>query len=446
MCALPVQGFAGNVNTADIIDGAVTTPKIADGAVTDAKITGPISGSKLATGSVNSNAIADGAITDAKITGPISGTKLAAGSVNTNTIANGAVTDEKISGIIGPEKLGAYSQVITVHKGVANNLTSFNSIQAAMNYLLQNTSNYSGDRQAILVMPGRYDEDLGVLNSTDTFNVDIIGASRTGSIVVPVNYNGYGSYFSMKVPSGLYLKNLTFRGFLHADHSKGAGIIGVDIVALSPAEASAYGGVVNHAGIGGGWQTINNFIIDDVYIEPAAGDAAIALSSTGDNDTLRFNNIRIKGGYLVFGRPLTSKPYTFSNITFSGGTPDQALFYITASNLDTPDPTFNFNNITTDGSYGYGFYSDYSSALKINVMNSKIAILNGLINGSNASNNVLSVLNSDISIASNNQGSDPIGNINIGNSRIGTIIPNSNSIRTVNCFDGNFEPIANGLH
>jgi len=38
MCALPVQGFAGNVGTSDIIDGAVTTPKIADGAVTAAKL------------------------------------------------------------------------------------------------------------------------------------------------------------------------------------------------------------------------------------------------------------------------------------------------------------------------------------------------------------------------------------------------------------------------
>lgn len=47
MCALPVQGFAGNVNTADIIDGAVTTPKIADGAITNAKISGIIGVEKI---------------------------------------------------------------------------------------------------------------------------------------------------------------------------------------------------------------------------------------------------------------------------------------------------------------------------------------------------------------------------------------------------------------
>lgn len=38
MWALPVQGFAGNVGTADIVDGAITTPKLADGAVTAAKL------------------------------------------------------------------------------------------------------------------------------------------------------------------------------------------------------------------------------------------------------------------------------------------------------------------------------------------------------------------------------------------------------------------------
>src|SRR6266571_1525522 len=38
MCALPVQGFALTVNTADIANGAVTTVKIADGAVTAAKL------------------------------------------------------------------------------------------------------------------------------------------------------------------------------------------------------------------------------------------------------------------------------------------------------------------------------------------------------------------------------------------------------------------------
>jgi len=48
MCALPVQGFASQVNTDDIINGAVTTPKIADGAVTTQKIAdGAVTSSKL---------------------------------------------------------------------------------------------------------------------------------------------------------------------------------------------------------------------------------------------------------------------------------------------------------------------------------------------------------------------------------------------------------------
>jgi len=410
------------VKTGHIQDGAVTTGKIADGAITDAKVGGTISGSKLGAHGHNGSDIMDGTVTGAKLTA-------------------GSVDNSKISGIIGQEKLGTYSNVITVHKGAANNVTTFNSIRAAIDYIGQNTNSYTGERQAILVMPGLYETDLTLFGPGVPFNVDIIGTSRTGTIIRPVG-GTYFSQYSMTIPSGMYLRNLTFQGLIDVSHSKDAGVIGVDVVVAPP----AVGNRDQLAGFTDGWQTIRNFTIDDVYIETVVGSTAISLWGTGENDTLRFNNIRIKGGNIQIVYPITSKPYTFSNIYFSGGSPDQPLFNISWANINTLGPKFILTNITSDGSYGYGFYMGNSSTSKISVMNSKIDIITDLYTGVSSSDNVMTVINSDIAIASNTRSSNPVGSLSIGNSRIGTVIPSGQSIKLVNCFDGNFEPYANGLY
>ena len=409
------------VKTGHIQDGAVTTGKIADGAITDAKVGGTISGSKLGAHGHNGSDIMDGTVTGAKLTA-------------------GSVDNSKISGIIGQEKLGTYSNVIIVHKGAANNVTTFNSIRAAINYIGQNTNSYTGERQAILVMPGLYETDLTLFGPGVPFNVDIIGTSRTGTIIRPVG-GTYFSQYSMTIPSGMYLRNLTFQGLIDVTGAKDAGVIGVDVVVAPPAVGND-----KLAGFTDGWPTIRNFTIDDVYIETVVGATAISLWGTGENDTLRFNNIRIKGGTIQIVYPITSKPYTFNNIYFSGGSPDQSLFYIYWAHANTLDPKFIITNITSDGSYGYGFYMANSETSKISVMNSKIDIITDLYTGVSSSDNVMTVINSDISIASNTRGLNPVGSLSIGNSRIGTVIPSGQSIKLVNCFDGNFEPYANGLY
>ena len=81
MC-LPSTGFAATaaantVNSAAIIDGSIATADIANLAVTGAKIANAtITATQLATGSVTATQLAAGAVTDAKITGPISGSKV----------------------------------------------------------------------------------------------------------------------------------------------------------------------------------------------------------------------------------------------------------------------------------------------------------------------------------------------------------------------------------
>lgn len=389
MCLMPLQGIAGNIGTSDIIDGAVTTPKVADGAITAAKI------------------------------------------------ANGAVVDAKISGIIGQDKLGSYANVVTVHKGAANNVSSFNTIRAAINYIGQNTNTYAGERKAILVMPGTYTEDFSLFSDDrQPFNVDIIGSSRTGTIIVPTNrpyYPPYDNNDCLFIPPGMYLKNLIFQGIIYTAHASNAGVQNATVSSPS-------------VGVVGGWQTINNFSLDDVTIETPVGQPAIGLAGTADNDTLHFNNIRIKGGYISITYPISSKPFSFSNISFSGGTAQYPLFVTEQASANTPDPKFIFTNITTDGSYGYGFGLSNTTTSAITVLNSKIDVTTNLYYGSSSSGNTMKVINSDLSVASNNQGGAPAGSLSIGNSRIGTLIPNNNSIKVVNSFDGNFNPIANGQY
>lgn len=133
------------VKTNHIQNGAVTDPKIADGAVTTSKI-------------------ADGAVTDAKITGPVSGAKLGAhahsgadlvdGTVSTAKIADGAVTGAKIGmGTVGIERLVPEPYAKIVHAGPADNVNTFNSVNAAASAL-------AATGGVVKIMPGTYVEDL----------------------------------------------------------------------------------------------------------------------------------------------------------------------------------------------------------------------------------------------------------------------------------------------
>ena len=427
----------GAVITSKIIDAAITTPKIADGAVTAAK---------LGANAVSTVNIADGAITDAKIAGPISASKIsglttvvADGSVTTNKIADGAVTDAKVSGIIGADKLSSYSHVFIVHKGPANNQTTFNSVKSVFDYLFSLTQqgpNWLGERQAILVMPGIYEEDLSVLNdytcngqrgcSAPAVNVDIIGASRSGSIIALVNNNIYDSpQGSMQLRSGMYLKNLTVEGVLNVSHAQNAGVIGSDV--LTPWIAFY-----------GGWENIKNFTIDDVYIDPV-GNPAIGFWGTGENDTLKFNNIRINNGYILLIYPITEKPFKFSNITFTGNS--ATMFTAWYANSNAPSATFNFDNISLDGTYYNAFNISGSAAVKINVTNSKLNNYTALLADTNPGNNELAINNSVLSIASS-----PGSSVKIGNSQIGTIQPGSGAIKVVNSYNANFDPYNNGQY
>lgn len=91
------SALAGNVGTADIIDGAVTAPKLANSAVTTQSVLdSAITSAKIADSSVTNQKIDDNAVTTAKI---------ADGNITTAKIANGSITNEKISGPISASKI-----------------------------------------------------------------------------------------------------------------------------------------------------------------------------------------------------------------------------------------------------------------------------------------------------------------------------------------------------
>jgi len=153
--SLPTQVLALSVNTNDIVDGAVT----------DAKITGPISGSKLGAHAHNGSDIVNGTITSGKI-------------------ADGAVTNAKISGTIGVEKVAVYSGEKIVHKGIADGVNTFNSIQTAIDSITDASEN---NPYLIKVMPGVF---VGSVTLKPYVRIDGSGKDNT-IITIQSDINNY---------------------------------------------------------------------------------------------------------------------------------------------------------------------------------------------------------------------------------------------------------------
>lgn len=422
LCSLPVQGMAAmaganTVNSAAIVDGAVATADLANLAVTTAKI-------------------ANGAVTDAKISGLVSTSKLNVGTsagtvaagdhshvIATANIADGAVTDAKISGTLSASKVATYANTYVVHKGTANNVSTFNGIMACINSITNNTANWSGERVVIKVMPGRYvSEDLSALASSTQLNVDIIGTSRESVVIAPTGGDTH-------LPSGTNLRSLTFEGNINVDHTVNSGIYDAKLI-----HAPAYNGHV----VSAGWQGIKNFTMDNVEI--VTWEAAMGFWGNQFNDTNVFNNLKIvamtpyNSGHISIVYP-SSIPYKFTNISFygQGGT---CFNFVQNSNT-----TINLDNIKVEGDYINAIsIQDYASNLNVNVSNSR---LNTSVLISGASTSINTTFNNTYIRSLTNI----LGSVKIANSQINGAIPASNGQLTiVNSFDTNYALIANGQY
>jgi len=393
--------------------GAVSNDEI-----TSAKIREATSGS-TSQDTNSGNGIKTGHIVDTAVTSA----KIANGAVTAAKLADGVVTDAKIAGAISASKVGTYANTYVIHKGTANNVTTFNGIMACINHLTSNSTNWTGERVVIKVMPGRYaSEDFSALANSTQLNVDIIGTSRESVIIAPTGGDTH-------LPSGTNLRSLTFEGNINIDHTVDAGIYDAKLI-----QAPAYNGHV----VSAGWQGIRNFTMDNVEI--VTWEAAIGLWGNQFNDTNVFRNLKIvamtpnQSGHIAIVYP-SATPYKFSNISFYG---QGGTCFLFVQNTNT---TINLDNIRVEGEYLNGI-SIWQGAnnLNVNVTNSRLNV-QALISGDSASINTTFNNTFISSLAS------ILGSVKINNSQINGAIPPSNGmLKIVNSIDMNYDLIANGQY
>jgi len=295
---------------------------------------------------------------------------------------------------------------------------------ACINYLTNNTANWTGERVAIKLMPGRYaGDDFSALGSS-TINADIIGTSKESTIIAPLGR-------SIHLPSGMNLRNVTIDGvYVNIDHTVNSGIYDSKVIA-SPTEDY-------YAAIEAGWQTISNFTMDNVEILAWAG--SIGLNGTNSNDTLTLKNIKIVAmipgaGHITILYPGSNLPIKFSNVSFTG--PGSTAFNFVLCN----NTNFILENINIESGYTSAFSGYGSSNMRVKVTNSNLNAQT-LIASDSVDNVETTIDNSYIGSASGINSS-----VKISNSKInGSVPPSNGMLKIVNSFDTNYDAIPNGQY
>lgn len=406
MMSVPTMGIAAmaganTVNSAAIVDGAVATVDLANKAVTGAKIAdatitatqlanGAVTSAKLAPSSIANSNLTDGSVSTSKIAnGAVTSAKIAVSAVTSDSIQDGAVTDakilsvsaSKISGVIGVDKLEMYTGMLIVHKGTADGIITFNSINQA--------AAVAPDNYLIKVMPGNYTEDINFQNRTNV----IIEGSGSGTTTITGNINGaYGTAYHIT------LKDIAVTG-----------------------------SVFNYAGMS----------LVNANTSSISTPSALSMTNSGVNGSVYagmgvfLNNATINQGCITAGYGY------FTNVSV---TPNSSCTSaITISNMTTN--VIPFTNVQVNSAVATGLQI-YGSA-RIKVVNSQFIGSQYGVNLGGGSQS-FEMTGSTISGGTNSI-AGTAGTIIAANSQVaGPIAPESiGTARIVYCYDGNYMPLAN---
>ncbi|MFZ2947863.1 MAG: hypothetical protein WA003_00130 [Desulfuromonadaceae bacterium] len=358
--------------------------------------------------------------------GPAGLSELSSGQVTTSTIADGAVTDEKISavssskltGSISPALLGAYAGIKVVHKGAVDNVNSFNSILSAAQSISDNSETM---KYVINVMPGVYEEDLQGLNLKPY--VSVVGADRD-SVIIKGTIN---------LAPFMTIENLTIESTLVTVGYTGAKLIKINY------KTNGMGGYYGN----GIYVTAESVTLQDISIiagQDSSTPIYIRLVNGEDLSTLKIDNIRAKNPVVStstiviqanYGNPF---PVTMSNITLENVFLMPKGASVTLKNF----------SITGLGSAYAAIFNEGPGSVK--------CLSGTLVSQTDAGWGyaVLSGAEGEIIIENSNiTGKISTANAKIVNTKINTLPVdpnNSGETKLVNCYDSNYDLIANGIY
>jgi parallel beta-helix repeat protein len=315
-----VECVAPCIDSFEIVDGQVGSVDIADG-------------------NVNTADVADGAVTDAKITGPVSASKIEQGS-------GSGLDADLLDGLDSSDLSKKPAQVVVV----AQSGGDFTSIQAAIDSISPSASN----PYVIEVKPGTYVENISMKSY-----IHLQGSGReVTTIESPSSDVGYdvitlGSHTDVSI-SGLTIKG-GYEGIRNVSSSltiTGNKIIGntnAGIINVTSSSAEITGNIISG----------NNIGIFDVYSSATiTGNTVTGNNSRGiDSDhsslTIIGNTLTGNGNAIVCG---------YSSCTITGNyIADNA--YQGVYNYYSPSGTVIGNTITGQG--GWGIWIQWSSPMII---------------------------------------------------------------------------------
>lgn len=420
----------------------VKTGHIQNGAVTDAKISGPISASKISTTGLNADTV------DGKHAADLA----PAVHSHSQSDVNGLTADlagkaplihahdaaDLVSGVVGVERLATYHGMRIVHQGPADNVNTFSTITAAIQSI---TDNSATNRYSILVMPGVYVENIVVPDY-----IDIIGQSRASTIIEDADLTMNGQMVVI-MGKGALLSHLTVRVKVvgYAVHLQGEGSSMTDCdVEIT---AGWFGGNYTQ----GVYASGTGHVIENIRITGDYGSSSVALIiDSTDNARMTVRNVTMLGAFeqgMSIGTPDTpDNPLLLTDIRII---PDFTYFGIRlmSGHLKLQDVSID-PKVTIGNCYISGITAIWTNVPTSTVRASSSVIGMGETCASIA--NVFAVSGDvwvDNSVIKGNI-ANGAGTVSIGNSRItGSIAPQgSGQVKTVGCYNNSYEPIANGLH